>query len=138
MTLFRICHAQKNAFAFFVALTLREIAVGLRGLDFGLPVAPCNIDRLLMIFLLGGHATLKRKDGRFPMRRTGDRRSLIRLRVQSAGSIAALKAGSTRARSCWAVIISATDPMIRVAATNVRTVTVSPAKKVPSRTATIG
>ena len=59
-------------------------------------------------------------------------------RVQSAGSSAALKAGSTRARSCCAVIISATEPMIRAAATNMRTVTVSPAKKVPSRTATIG
>src|SRR6478672_5859369 len=62
MTLFRFCHAQKNAFAFFVALTLREVAVGLRGLDFRLPVAPCSIDRLLMIFLLRGHAALKRKE----------------------------------------------------------------------------
>jgi hypothetical protein len=33
----------------------------LRGLDFRLPVAPCSIDRLLMIFLLRGHAALKRK-----------------------------------------------------------------------------
>jgi hypothetical protein len=70
MTLFRFCHAQKNALAFFVALTLREIAVGLRGLDFRLPVAPCSIDRLLMIFLLGGHAALKRKEGPFPIRRS--------------------------------------------------------------------
>src|SRR4029077_7349319 len=62
MTLFRFCHAQKNAFAFFIALTLREIAVGLRGLDLRLPVAPCSIDRLLMIFLLCGHAALKRKE----------------------------------------------------------------------------
>jgi len=53
---------------FFVTLTLREIAVGLRGLDFRLPVAPCSIDRLLMIFLLGGHAALKRKEGPFPIR----------------------------------------------------------------------
>ena len=62
MTLFRFCHAQKNAFAYFVALTLREVALGLRSLDFGLPVAPCSIDRLLMIFPLSGHAALKRKD----------------------------------------------------------------------------
>jgi hypothetical protein len=40
----------------------------LRSLDFRLPVAPCSIDRLLMIFLLGGHAALKRKEGRFPIR----------------------------------------------------------------------
>src|SRR6476660_8667130 len=66
MTLFRFCHAQKNAFAFFVALTFREIAVGLRGLDFRLPVAPCSIDRLLMVFPLGGHAALKRKKCRLP------------------------------------------------------------------------
>src|SRR6478736_8141538 len=62
MTLFRFGHAQKNAFAFFVALTFREIAVGLRGLDFRLPIAPCRSDRLLMIFLLRGHAALKRKE----------------------------------------------------------------------------
>src|SRR5512132_1730403 len=66
MTLFRFCHAQKNAFAFFVALTFREIAVGLRGLDFRLPVASCSIDRLVTIFLLGGHAVLKRKKCRLP------------------------------------------------------------------------
>src|SRR5580765_5646847 len=66
MTLFRFRHAQKNAFAFFVALTLREVAVGLRGLDFSLPVAPCSIDRLLMIFLLSGHPALKRKKCRPP------------------------------------------------------------------------
>jgi hypothetical protein len=68
MTLFRFCHAQKNVFAFFVALTFREVAVGLRGLDFSLPVAPCSIDRLLMIFPLCGHGALKRKDWRFPIR----------------------------------------------------------------------
>jgi hypothetical protein len=38
----------------------------LRGLDFRLPVAPRSIDRLLMIFLLGGHAKLKRKKRRLP------------------------------------------------------------------------
>jgi hypothetical protein len=40
----------------------------LRGLDFRLPIAPCRSDRLLMIFLLRGHAALKRKEGRFPIR----------------------------------------------------------------------
>src|SRR5258708_9515705 len=68
MTLFRFCHPQKNASAFFVALTLREIAVGLRGLDFRLPVAPCSIDRLLMFFLLGCHTALKLKERRIPIR----------------------------------------------------------------------
>ena len=68
MTLFRFGHAQKNAFAFFVALTFREIAVRLRGLDFRLPIAPCSIDRLLMISLLRSHAALKRKERRFPIR----------------------------------------------------------------------
>jgi hypothetical protein len=68
MTLFRFRHAQKNGFAFFVALSFREIAIGLRSLHFRLPVAPGNIDRLLMIFLLGGHAALKRKERRFPIR----------------------------------------------------------------------
>jgi hypothetical protein len=66
MTLFCFCHAQKNALTFFVALSLREIAVGLRGLDFRLPVAPRNFDRLLMISLLGSHAALKRSQRRFP------------------------------------------------------------------------
>src|SRR5262245_49590732 len=67
MTLFRFGHAQKNSFAFFVALLFRKIAVGLGGLDFRLPVAPCSIDRLLMIVLLAGHAPLKRKERRFPI-----------------------------------------------------------------------
>src|SRR5258708_1086060 len=62
MTLFRSGHAQENPFAFFVGLSFGEIAVGLRGLDFRLPVAHCSIDRLLMIFLLRGHAALKRKE----------------------------------------------------------------------------
>jgi hypothetical protein len=68
MTLFRFRHAQKNAFAFFVVLSFREIAVGLRCLDFRLPVAHCSLDRLLMIVLIAGHAALKRKEGRFPIR----------------------------------------------------------------------
>src|SRR5215471_4978101 len=69
MTLLRFCHAQKNAFAFFVALSFRKIAIGLRRLDFRLPVAPCSIDRFVMTFLLGCHAELKLKEGRFPIGR---------------------------------------------------------------------
>ena len=67
MTLFCFCHAQKNAFAFSVALTFCEVAIGLCGFDFSLPVALCSVDRLLMIFLLCGHAALKRKARRFPI-----------------------------------------------------------------------
>jgi hypothetical protein len=62
VTLFCFGHAQKNAFAFFVTLTFRQVTVSLRGLDFSLPVAPCSIDRVLMIFALCGHAALKRKE----------------------------------------------------------------------------
>src|SRR6516225_7583850 len=68
MTLFGLCHAQKNAFAFFVALSFGKIAVGLSGLDFCLPIAPRDIDGVLMIFLLGSHAELKRKEARLPSR----------------------------------------------------------------------
>ena len=52
----------KKCLCVFVALTFREVAIGLRGLDLSLPVAPCSIDRLVMIFLLCGHAALKRKE----------------------------------------------------------------------------
>src|SRR5262249_23328028 len=69
MTLFCSCHAQKNAFALFVGFSFREIAIGLRGLDFRLPVAPCSIDRLAMILWLRCHAELKLKEGRFPIGR---------------------------------------------------------------------
>src|SRR5262245_51782204 len=76
MTLFRFRHAHTNAFACFVALPFRMIAVRLGALDFRLPVASCSIHRLLMIVLLGGHAALKRKERRFPIRRltAADRR----------------------------------------------------------------
>src|SRR5215471_16642727 len=61
MTFFCFCHAQKNAFAFLVALPFRQIAVRLCGLDFRLPIALCDFDRLLRILWLDGHAELKRK-----------------------------------------------------------------------------
>src|ERR1041385_5306975 len=63
MTLFRLCHAQKDAFAFFVALSFGEIAIGSRGLDFRLPIAPSNINGLLMNFLLGSHVPIKAQGG---------------------------------------------------------------------------
>ena len=40
MTLLRFGHAQQNASALFVSLAGGEIAIGLRRLDFGAPVAP--------------------------------------------------------------------------------------------------
>ena len=66
MTLFRFGHAQKNALAFFIAFALRQIAIRLCSLDFRLPIAFRDFDRLLMIFLLGSHAELKRNEQRFP------------------------------------------------------------------------
>src|SRR5215472_13172657 len=112
VALFRFCHAQENALSFLVALALSEIAIGLRGLDFRLPVTLRCFDRLSILFV--AHTP------------------------QSAGSSAALIGGSTRALSCCAVITSATEPMMRPPAINVRMVKVSPAKSVPNNTATIG
>src|SRR5437899_841899 len=117
--LFRFGHPQQNAFAFLVSLALGQIAIGLRGLDFRLPVARDHIDRFPSIFRL-------------------TRRIFAAHCVQSAGSNAALMGGSTLALSCCAVITSATEPIMRAAAINVRTVTVSPAKRAPNNTATIG
>src|ERR1043166_9168740 len=87
MTLLRFGHAQENVFALFIALALREIAISSCGLDFRLPVASGDFNRLpgsrrlteLAILLLGGHARIKAQAGavsnpRF-MRRTRDRRS---------------------------------------------------------------
>src|SRR5438309_11484974 len=39
MTLFRFGHPQENALTFLVPLTLGQIAIGLRGLHFRLPIA---------------------------------------------------------------------------------------------------
>src|SRR5437899_10598965 len=66
MTFFCFCHAQKNAFAFLVPLSFRQITIGLCGLDFRLPIALCDFNRLLSLVLLGGHAKLKRKTCRLP------------------------------------------------------------------------
>src|SRR6266496_117548 len=115
---FRFRHTQKNTFAFLVPLALSQIAISSCGLDFGLPVARDDLDCLRSSFLI---------------------RAIIAAHaVQSAGSNAALIGGSTLALSCCAVIKSATEPMMRAAAINIRIVTVSPAKRAPNRTATIG
>src|SRR5439155_6570758 len=58
--------------------------------------------------------------------------------AQSAGSIAALIAGSALAFICCAVITIATEPIISAAAITTRIVIVSPAKAAPNNTATIG
>jgi hypothetical protein len=47
MALFSFCHSQKDAFALFIVLAFREIAVRLRSFNFRLPVALRGIDRLL-------------------------------------------------------------------------------------------
>src|SRR6266516_3578009 len=44
---FSFRHAQEDAFAFLVPLALGKISIGLRGLDFSLPVAPDHLDRSL-------------------------------------------------------------------------------------------
>ena len=122
---FRFRHAQKDAFAFLVPLALGEIAIGLRGLDFSLPVAPDHPDRLLCSRRLSELSIFRITRWIFA-------------HIQSAGSNAALIGGSTLALSCCAVITRATEPIMRLAAINVRMVKVSPAKRAPSRTATIG
>src|SRR5438093_4386327 len=137
MAIFRFRHAQKYALTFVIAFALCKFAIRLCSLDLRLPIALRDFDRLLTIFLLGGHAGLMRDEQRFPTWPPTVRRR-IWSRNQSAGSSAGLMPGPARARSCWAVMINATEPMIRAAAINVRMVTVSPAKKVPSKTATIG
>src|ERR1700730_16276876 len=53
-------------------------------------------------------------------------------------SIAAVIGGSVFVLSCWTVIMSATEPMIKAAASSVRKVIVSWANNAPSNTATIG
>jgi hypothetical protein len=62
MALFRFGHAQKNAFASLIALTLGQIAIGLRSLDFGLPVARDHGDCFMSILRIACHTRLKRKD----------------------------------------------------------------------------
>ncbi len=49
VALFRFSHPQENAFAFLVVLALRQVAIGLRGLDFRLPVARDHVDCFVSI-----------------------------------------------------------------------------------------
>src|SRR5207302_543409 len=128
MALFRFGHAQKDALAFLVPLALGQIAIGSRGLDFGLPIARDHFDRLLSIRSTAAQDTFFRIT----------RWIFAAHNIQSAGSNAALIDGSTLALSCCAVITRATEPIMRLAAINVRMVKVSPAKTAPSKTATIG
>src|SRR5215471_9767804 len=97
MTFFCFRHPQENAFAFLVALPLRQMTIRLCRLDLRLPIAFRDFDRVLTTFLLGGHAELKRNKAQLPTCPPNWER---RIWVQSAGSSAALMAGSTRARSC--------------------------------------
>jgi hypothetical protein len=62
MALFRFGHAQKNAFASLIALTLGQIAIGSRSLNLRLPVARNHGDCFLSIFRIACHARLKRKE----------------------------------------------------------------------------
>src|SRR5437762_7040528 len=62
VALFRFGHAQKNAFASLVALTLGQIAIGLRSLNFRLPVARDHGDCFLSILRIACHTRLKRKE----------------------------------------------------------------------------
>src|SRR5437762_13821707 len=114
MTLFRFSHAQKNAFALFIPFAFGQIAINLRRLDFRAPISLDHFDRLLSIF------------------------SVIRWifvfhRAHSAGATVALISCSTRAPSCCAVIPIATEPLLRPAATQLRTLTVSPARAAPRK-----
>src|SRR6266481_6865984 len=62
MTLFRFGHAQENALAFLVGLALGQIAIGLRGLEFRLPVARDHLDCFLSVLRIACHTRLKRKE----------------------------------------------------------------------------
>src|SRR6266516_4929592 len=55
MALFRFGHAQKNAFASLAALALGQIAIGLRSLNFRLPVARDHGDCSLSIRSTAAH-----------------------------------------------------------------------------------
>src|SRR5438045_1315482 len=104
-------HALENRFSFFVRLARGEIAIGLRGINLGAPIALHDLDGL-------GFA------------RFG-------IHLAHPVSIAAVM-GGIGLESCCTVMMSATEPMINIAARSVRSVTVSCANNAPSNTATIG
>ena len=120
MALFRFGHAQKNASAFLIPLAFGQIAIRLRRLDFRLPIASYDFDRLASIF------------------RVMKWIFAVHLPAQSAGSIAGRIADSALALSCCVVITMATEPIISAPAIKTRRLKVSPAKAAPNKTATIG
>src|SRR5947208_17174566 len=94
MSLFRFCHAQKNAFALFIPFAFGQIAINLRRLDFCAPISLDHFDRLLSIF---------------PVMRW----MFVFHPAQSAGATVALSGGASRALSCCPVMPIATEPMRR-------------------------
>src|SRR5882724_10980115 len=73
MTLFCFRHAQENALAFLIALTLGQIAIGLRSLNFRLPVARDHGDCFLSILRIACHTRLKRKELRTAQQKLAER-----------------------------------------------------------------
>jgi hypothetical protein len=128
MALFRLRHAQDKSFPFLVLLPSREIAIYFGRFDFSAPIPLDYFDRFFSI------RSTAAQDRSFRLTRW----IFAFHHSQSAGVTAALISGSALNLNWCAVITSATEPMIRAAATTVRMVKVSPAKAVPSRTATIG
>src|SRR5437870_1124793 len=97
MTFFGFRHAKKNSFALLIRFATGELAINSCGLDFSTPVALHYFDCLSSIL------------SRFGFHRP------------HSVSIAAVIGGNVFALSCWIVIMSATEPMINAAASNVRT-----------------
>src|SRR5439155_21792379 len=110
MALFRFGHAQKNAFASLVELTLGQIAISSRGLDFSLPVAPDHIDCFPSIRSTAAHERFFRIT----------RRIFASHNVHPAGPNAALVGGPPLDLSCCGVITRATEPIMRAGPSHVR------------------
>ena len=116
-------HSDQDSFAFFVLLAGRQIAVRLRRLDFRPPIALDHLNRLL------------------PARRSLGGGGSIFWFVRWIAGLHLAQSGAAVADLgviCCAVITIATDPIINPAPRSVRMVKLSPAKAVPSRTATTG
>src|SRR5438093_9801395 len=73
MALFRLGHAQKNAFASLIPLAIGEVAIRLRGLDFRLPVARNYVDCFLSILRIACHTRLKRKERQTAQQKLSER-----------------------------------------------------------------
>src|SRR5437764_14731651 len=111
MTFFGFRHAKKNSFALLIRFATGELAINSCGLDFSTPVALHYFDCLSPArrSLGGGGSILSRFGFHRP----------------HSVSIAAVIGGNVFALSLWTVTISATEPMINAAASNVRTATSS-------------